>query len=206
MIADVFDNLEVRLQRFDGSCLHGGSKLSNVVIAVDSDAQHFAFEHQLVFNETLKSKLSQLASSHASYLRNQIETTSGKNWFAKSDGVHTTEAKVVAADEVVLASIETAQLRGSFALNDARHQWESGHVAGRPEFLVCDVLKPNDHVGIFVNMNDAAELFHFVTLGIDSANVIKRKQWFVEVKLTHVNKWFGRHGLRFFLDVECVRL
>ena len=66
-------------------------------------------------------------------------------------------------------------------------------MSGNPKLFVSYLLVANDGVSWLVYVDDGGQLFHFVTLRIDSADVVERVQRFRKVELTHVNKWFRRH-------------
>jgi hypothetical protein len=179
--------------------------LAEVLVTIDCDSQHLTLKHHLAINKALKLKLSQLSSTYASNVCDKIETTTGEYGLSKSNFVHPPKPQIVTTNQVVFSGVKATKLRASFTLNHAGHQRKARHVPCRPEFLRRDIFEAHDRVRRFINVDDPRQLFHFMALWIDAANIFQTEDRIRKIELTHVDKRFGWHLAGFLLATTKIK-
>ena len=168
---------------------HLGPRITSVDfrVAVDRHADHFATEDHLFIDEALELELGPTLQTDRRDAGCNDQPLARKDGPAKPDVAHTAEAEEVARfQDVVFAGVKAGQLSGTFAEDDAWHEWESGHVSLYPELVVGDVLEADEAVILPVDMHDAGELFHLMTLRVDLANLVDAEHRLVKVELRQV--------------------
>ena len=169
------------------------------MITADGDSNHTAVVDHFFVDESLKLKLRSSLGTHFDGSCTDDQSATGKYGPAEPDVIHAPKAqKVPRSQNVELASIEACELGGTFAEDDPRHQWEAGHMAADPELIIGHVLEPHNPVILAIDMDHAAELFHFMPLRIYLLHVFAVVQRLVVVELRDVVESLWRHVEKFY--------